>query len=254
MRIDVITIFPALFGQFLDHSIVARARERGIIDVAVHDLRDYTTDRHRTVDDAPYGGGPGMVMKPEPWFAALRDIAGEAELDDGQREIVLLSPRGEQLTQKIFEDLKDRDRMVLLCGRYEDVDDRVRKTWVTREISLGDYVINGGELAAQVMIEGIARLLPGAIGDPESAEQDSYSSGLLDHRHFTRPPEFEGMAVPDVLLSGDHEAIRRWRLKDSLETTQRRRPDLLKQKDLTKEERSILAKIASADTGNDSSS
>lgn len=248
MRIDVITIFPALFGPFLDHSIVARARERGIIDVAVHDLRDFTTDRHRTVDDAPYGGGPGMVMKPEPWFAVLRDIVGETQ--PPRSEVILLSPRGERLTQKIFEELKDRDWLVLLCGRYEGVDDRVRGRWVTREISLGDYVINGGELAAQVFVEGVARLLPGAIGDPESAQQDSYSTGLLDHRHYTRPPEYEGMAVPDVLLSGDHEAIRLWRLRDSLEATRRRRPDLLEQKELSEEERNILAEIASTDTKN----
>ena len=251
MRIDVITIFPALFGPFLDHSIVARARERGIIDVAVHDLRDYTTDRHRTVDDAPYGGGPGMVMKPEPWFAALGDVVGEAE---EKREVILLSPRGERLTQEIFEDLKHRDHLVLLCGRYEDVDDRVRQRWVTREVSLGDYVINGGELAAQVLVEGVARLLPGAIGDPESAQQDSFATGLLDHRHYTRPPEFEGMAVPEVLLSGDHETIRKWRLRDSLESTRRRRPDLLEQKELSKEERTILAEIASNDTENGSNS
>jgi tRNA (guanine37-N1)-methyltransferase len=243
MWIDVITIFPELFGPFLDCSIVGRARRRGILKVAVHDLRDYTADRHRTVDDTPYGGGPGMVMKPEPWFAAMRDIRGE-EPGRNDEEVVLLSPRGERLTQELIETLSGHRRLVLMCGRYEGVDDRVQQRWVSREISLGDYVINGGELAAQVLLEAVTRLLPGALGDPESALQDSFTTGLLDHRHFTKPREFEGLEVPEVLLSGNHEEIRRWRLRDALRTTQARRPELLERRKLTPEEKQILESIA----------
>jgi tRNA (guanine37-N1)-methyltransferase len=244
MKFSVITIFPELFDSFAQCSIVARAIGAGIVSLEVANLRDYATDRHNTVDDSPYGGGPGMVMKPVPWFAALDDVAGTVE--PGEDEVILLSPRGERLKQEIFEELKTRKRLIFLCGRYEDIDDRVRQRWVTREISLGDYVINGGELASQVVIEGVTRLLPGAISDPESAERDSFSSGILDHRHFTKPREFAGMQVPDVLLSGDHEKIRRWRLKDALKTTLERRPDLLQQRELTQEEQELLDQLITA--------
>lgn len=247
MIIDVITIFPELLGQFLDCSIVGRARKNGLLTITAHNLRDWTTDRHRTVDDLPFGGGPGMVMRPEPWFAALRALAGNAPAAGQGREIIFFSPRGERLTQKIIEKLSTTDHLVLLCGRYEEVDDRVRQRWATMELSLGDYIVTGGEVAAQVVIEGVTRLLPGAIGDPESAQQDSFSRGLLDHRHYTRPQEFEGMAVPAVLTSGNHEQIRRWRLRDSLETTVRRRPDLLERIELTDEEQQILREIRKED-------
>lgn len=242
MIIDVITIFPELLGSFLDCSIVGRARKNGLLTISTHNLRDWTADRHRTVDDIPFGGGPGMVMRPEPWFAALRDLTQNGEAGTS-REIILFSPRGERLTQRIIEKLSTTDHLLLLCGRYEEVDDRVRQRWATMELSLGDYIITGGELAAQVVIEGVTRLLPGAIGDPESARQDSFSRGLLDHRHFTRPQEYEGMAVPPVLTSGNHELIRRWRLRDSLEITWRRRPDLLESLELTDEEQQILREI-----------
>ena len=187
-----------------------------------------------------------MVMKPEPWFAALRAVVGE-DKENLNRETILLSPKGERLTQKLIERLCSRNHLVLMCGRYEDVDDRVRQQWVSTEISLGDFVINGGELAAQVLIEGITRLLPGALGDPESAGLDSFSSGILDHRHFTKPAEFERLKVPEVLLSGNHEEIRRWRLKDALTLTLRRRPDLLESKELTKEEKRLLKEIRNED-------
>lgn len=238
MKFSVITIFPELFDTFASCSIVGRAVEAGIVSVEVHDLRDFTTDRHKTVDDSPYGGGPGMVMKPEPWFAALESITGESA-----EETVMPSPRGEPLRQTIFEELADRRHLLFVCGRYEDIDDRVRQRWVTREISLGDYVINGGELAAQVMIEGITRLLPGAISDPGSAESDSFSTGLLDHRHFTKPREFAGLEVPEVLLSGDHEKIRQWRLRDAMWTTLARRPDLIDRDRMSAEERAVLDEL-----------
>jgi tRNA (guanine37-N1)-methyltransferase len=247
MKIDVITIFPELFGPFLECSIVGRARQRGLLEVSVHDLRDHATDRHRAVDDTPYGGGPGMVMKPEPWFAALRGVLGGERPDEAGAEVVLLSPRGSRLTQATLEQLGRGGRLVLMCGRYEGIDDRVRERWATVEVSIGDFVLGGGELAAQVIIEGITRLLPGAIGDPESAKQDSYSSGLLDHRHFTKPAEFEQMAVPEVLLGGNHEQIRKWRLRDALEVTRRRRPDLLERLQLTEEQKNLLREMEIGD-------
>ncbi len=245
MKIDVITIFPELFEPFLHCSIVGKTRKRLLLEVEVHDLRDYAADRHRTVDDTPYGGGPGMVMKPEPWFTALGDILGDPLPPSGQTqtEVIMLTPRGDRLTQESLERLSARQRLVILCGRYEGIDDRVRQRWVTSEISIGDFVLGGGELAAQVIIEGVTRLIPGAIGDPESAEQDSYSSGLLDHRHFTKPAEFEGLAVPEILLSGNHEEIRRWRLRDAIEATFRRRPDLLERLELTEEQKNTLRDI-----------
>lgn len=244
MKIEIITIFPELFSSFLNCSIIAKAQERNIVEVKLHDLRDYSTDKHRTVDDTPYGGGPGMVMKPEPWFAALEDVwqySPEDKPDD--QELIMLTPRGEKIHQKLFEELTDLNKIVMLCGRYEGFDDRVRSRWKPKEVSLGDFIINGGELAAQVIIEGVTRLLPGAIGDPESALQDSFSRGLLDHRHFTKPHSFQGLEVPEVLTSGNHELIRKWRLEDSLETTLLRRPELLESLELNKEEKRMLEDI-----------
>ena len=253
MRIDVITIFPELFEPFLGCSVVGRARERGLLDARLENLRDYAEGRHRIVDDTPYGGGPGMVMKPEPWFAALESLLAEGKGDEGGeeseegeeggRQVVLLTPRGELLRQETLEELSRLDHLVLLCGRYEGIDDRVRRRWATRELAIGEFVLGGGELAAQVIVEGVARLLPGALGDPESARRDSYSSGLLDHRHFTKPAAFAGLAVPEVLLSGDHERIRRWRLRDALEATLRRRPRLLEEVELDAEAEELLREI-----------
>lgn len=244
MKFSVITIFPDLFDSFRQCSLVGKAIEAGIISMDVEDLRSYTTDKHQMVDDSPYGGGPGMVMKPEPWFAALEAATENSSGEDHQ--LVMLTPRGEPLRQKIFEELKSFDRLTLMCGRYEDIDDRVRSYWKPREISLGDYVINGGELAAQIIIEGVTRLLPGAISDPESAEKDSFSSGILDHRHFTKPRDYNGLQVPEVLLSGDHERIRQWRLRDALRLTLERRPELLENSRLTDEQTAILDQLKAA--------
>ena len=246
MRVDVITIFPELFGIFLDCSIVGRARERGLLDIKIHNLREYATDKHRTVDDTPYGGGPGMVMKPEPWFKAISEILGQEQSSsnkDARGEVILLTPRGERLTQSSLERFAGMDHIVLLCGRYEGIDDRVRKRWASAEISLGDFVLNGGEVAAQAIIEGVIRLLPGALGDPESALLDSFTSGLLDHRHFTKPPEYDGLKVPKTLLSGNHEEIRVWRKRDALKTTLRYRPDLLENIQLDEELEALLLDI-----------
>lgn len=237
MRFDVITIFPELLEPFLACSIVGRALRAGVVGIAVSDLRDFTDDRHRTVDDSPYGGGPGMVMKPEPWFRALRAVAGVGS------EIILLTPAGERLDQGLLEGLARLEHIVLLCGRYEGIDDRVRQRWVTREISVGDYVISGGEAAAMVLIEGVVRLLPGALGDPESAARDSFAGGLLDHRHFTKPSLYDGLAVPEPLLSGNHAEIELWRRHDALLETLRRRPDLLAAADLSPEDRRLLEEI-----------
>ncbi len=246
MKIDVITIFPELFGPFLECSIVGRARDGGLLNVSVHNLRDFATGPHRTVDDAPYGGGPGMVMKPEPWFGALRSVLGPQESEQRRatgREVILLTPRGELLRQETVERLSRSNHLVILCGRYEGIDDRVRQRWATAEISIGNFVIGGGELAAQVIIEGVTRLLPGALGDSESARRDSFSSGLLGCRQFTRPAEFEELLVPKVLLGGNHEEIRRWRLRDALRTTLRRCPELLEQVESSEEIQALLREI-----------
>ena len=243
MRIDVITIFPALFEPFANCGIVGRARGKGLLHLAVHDLRQYAADRHRTVDDTPYGGGPGMVMKPEPWFAALRAILGSEESVSDSCEVVLLTPRGKRLEQTLLEQLSNRRRIVLICGRYEGIDDRVRQRWATMELSVGDFVLSGGELPAQTIIEGVTRLLPGAIGDPESAADDSFSTGLLGHRQFTKPTRNEGLSVPEELLGGDQEKIRLWRLRDTLEATLRRRPDMLDKAGLTEEMHNLLREI-----------
>ena len=229
MRIDVVTIFPDLFGPFLEESILGSAVRRGLLSVAVHDLRDWTSDRHRTVDDAPYGGGPGMVMKPEPLVAAIEDLAG-LKGPSRRAEVVLLSPQGDRLDQARLASLARAERLVLVCGRYEGVDERVA-AHVDEELSIGDYVLSGGELPALVVIEGIARLLPGAVGNPESIGSDSFQAGmagLLEGPHYTRPPVFGGLAVPEVLRSGDHAAVARWRAERARERTCARRPDLLR--------------------------
>jgi tRNA (guanine37-N1)-methyltransferase len=216
--------------------LVRRAIDRGLVDVRVHDLRDRTTDRHRSVDDVPYGGGPGMVFKPEPLFRAVDAIRESGDVD----AVVLTSPQGRRFTQREAERLSRLRHVVLLCGRYEGVDDRVRSALATEELSVGDYVLSGGELAALVIVDAVVRLLPGAVGDEASVEVDSFSRGLLDFPHFTRPAEFRGMRVPDVLVSGNHAEIRRWRKRESLRRTLETRPDLLPAADLDDEEREIL--------------
>ena len=236
MRFDLVTIFPRLCDGPLGEGIVRRAIERGLVDVQVHDLRDYTTDRHRSVDDVSYGGGPGMVFKPEPLFRAVDAIKAGGDVD----AVILTSPQGRRFTQREAERLAGLRRVVLLCGRYEGVDDRVRSGLATEELSVGDYVLSGGELPALVIVDAVVRLLPGAVGDEASVDVDSFSRGLLDYPHFTRPAEFRGLRVPDVLLSGNHADIRRWRTRESLARTLALRPDLLPSAELDDEEREIL--------------
>ena len=236
MRIDLVTIFPRLCDGPLGEGIVRRAIDGGLVDVRVHDLRDYTSDRHRSVDDVSYGGGPGMVFKPEPLFRAVDAIRGEAAIDT----VILTSPQGRRFTQREAERLAALDHIVLLCGRYEGVDDRVRERLATEELSIGDYVLSGGELPALVIVDAVVRLLPGAVGDGESVAADSFSRGMLDYPHFTRPAEFRGWRVPEVLLSGNHAEIRRWRTREALARTLALRPDLLPDAELDTEEREIL--------------
>lgn len=224
LRIDVITIFPDLIRQALSHGIVARAMETGLVRVEAHDLRTFTTDRHRRVDDAPFGGGPGMVMQAEPFFKAVETVMPEGP--SPSRPIVLLSPRGEKFTHVKARDYSQLERLVLLCGRYEGIDERVRTHLATEELSLGDFVLMGGEVPALAVIEASVRLIPGALGDDESSRQDSFENGLLDHPHYTRPADFRGLKVPAVLLSGDHAAISKWRGEEAARATRTRRPDL----------------------------
>lgn len=228
MRIDVITIFPAMIEAALAEGVVGRARARGVLDIRLHDLRDYTEDRHRTVDDVPYGGGPGMVMKPEPLFRAV-EAAVDVEKDEPRRPapVILMTPQGRLLTHEVATRLSALERMVVICGRYEGVDERVSQALATDEISIGDYVLSGGELPALVLIDAVARLVPGVVGDAESVVKESFADGLLDYPHYTRPAVFRGLAVPDVLVSGNHGEIERWRAQQRVRRTEERRPDLL---------------------------
>ena len=222
MRIDVVTIFPGIFESPLRESLLGRAIEAGLLDVGVHDLRDSTSDRHRQVDDESYGGGPGMVLKPEPVFAAVESLGA------GVRRTLLLSPAGRRLDQDLARELAVEPWLVLICGRYEGVDERVVEGLSAEEISIGDYVLSGGEIPALVLLEAVTRLVPGVVGSEESLERESFEDGVLDHPHYTRPSEFRGMRVPEVLLSGDHAEVERWRQEAALEKTRRNRPDLLK--------------------------
>ena len=227
MRIDVVTIFPPLLAGAFEHSIIKRARDRGIVDVQIHDLREHTDDRHRTVDDYPYGGGAGMVMKPEPWFRAVESLRDQG--DPGRT--ILLTPQGKRLNQRLIQRLASEDRLIILCGRYEGVDERVREHLVDEEVSIGDYVLSGGEPAAVVLVDAVVRLQPGALGSAESTVEESFADGLLEYPQYTRPPEFRGWRVPDILLSGDHGAVDRWRREQQIERTRQRRPDLLDESD-----------------------
>jgi tRNA (guanine37-N1)-methyltransferase len=224
VRIDVVTIFPETVRPFVGASLLGKAAERRLVDVRVHDLRDYATNRHRKVDDEPYGGGPGMVMTPEPFFAAVDAIAPDRKPDEPR--VLLLSPQGRRLTQSIVKELATLPSIVLLCGRYEGVDERVAEHLADEELSVGDYVLAGGEAAALVVIDAVARVLPGVVGDPESVARESFEDGVLDHPHYTRPEEFRGHRVPDVLLSGNHAEIERWRRDEAERRTRERRPDL----------------------------
>jgi tRNA (guanine37-N1)-methyltransferase len=224
MKFDVVTIFPRMFDAPLTDGVVARGVQAGLVDVVVHDLRDFTTDRHRVVDDVPYGGGPGMVLKPEPLFEAVDHIRASRGTPGA---IVLTSPQGKTLTQAEAARLAALEHVVILCGRYEGVDERVREHVATEEISIGDYVLSGGELAAMVIIDVVSRLVPGVVGDERSVSEDSFSHGLLDHPHYTRPAEYRGWTVPEVLLSGHHREIERWRRNEAVRRTRERRPEML---------------------------
>jgi len=230
LRFDIITIFPEFFRETIDCGIVRRARNAGLVQITAHDLRQWTTDKHHVVDDRPFGGGDGMVLKPEPIFAGVEALTGASRREElpANTRVVLLSAQGEVFSQAVAQDLSTSDsQIVLLCGRYEGVDERVSAALVTDEISIGDYVLSGGEPAAMVVIDAVVRLLPGALGSETSAVYESFSEGLLDYPQYTRPPEFRGMKVPEVLLSGNHAEIARWRKQAALEKTQRKRPDLL---------------------------
>lgn len=228
MRIDILSIFPELIAGAFEASIIRRARDAGRVDLRLHNLRDYTADRHRSVDAPPYGGGPGMVMRPEPWFRAVEQLR-ERGLPG---RVVLLTPQGERLEQATVRRLAAEDRLILLCARYEGIDERVRSGLADQEISIGDYVLSGGEPAAVVLVDAVVRLQPGALGSDQSALDESFSEPLLEYPHYTRPPEFRGWRVPDVLLSGDHGAIARWRREQQLRRTRERRPDLLQHRAL----------------------
>lgn len=235
MRIDIVTIFPEAFAA-LDVSIIGRARERGLLDIQVRDLRDYTTDRHRQVDDVPYGGGPGMVMKPEPFFAAIDALRAPGV----PCRLLLTSPQGRRFDQRVAEELARESYLIVLCGRYEGVDERVVTGLGAEEISIGDFVLTGGELAAMVIVDATVRLVEGVVGDQASVAAESFAGGLLDYPHYTRPAEFRGQRVPDVLLTGHHEQIRRWRRREQLRRTLERRPDLFSLDLLTEEDRALL--------------
>jgi tRNA (guanine37-N1)-methyltransferase len=263
MKADILTIFPGFFQGPLDHGITRRACEMGLAKIEVHDLRQFTHDRHRTVDDRPFGGGEGMVLKPEPLFECLETLQLASREDRlagrAKQSVILLSAQGQRFTQQVAAELATLDRIVLVCGRYEGVDERVADFLADRELSIGDYVLSGGELGAAVIIEAVTRLLPGAVGNEASTRQESFtaheqtelggadstcgSGGLLDYPHYTRPADFRGMPVPEVLLNGNHEEIRRWRRQRALEKTLRNRPDLLEGAVLSEEDARILARV-----------
>ena len=245
MQFEVFTLLPEVFPPYLESSILLRARQRGLVSVNVYNIRDYTHDKHHTTDDTPYGGGGGMIMKVEPVFEAIETVLG---LEPHQAQshsaypIIMLTPQGRVFTQSIAEELSQYERIALLCGRYEGLDERIREHLITDEISIGDYVLTGGELPALILIDAVSRLIPGVLGDPDGAADDSHATGLLEYPHYTRPPEFRGWKVPEILLSGDHGKVDQWRREQSLLRTLARRPDLLEKLDLTEKEKLFLKK------------
>jgi tRNA (guanine37-N1)-methyltransferase len=239
MEFDVFTLLPEVFPPYLESSILQRARQRGLIDVRVHNIRDWATDKHHVTDDVPYGGGGGMVMKVEPVFASIESVLGPSS----SVPLILLTPQGRVFNQKIALELSHHLRIGLLCGRYEGIDERIREHLVTDEISIGDYVLTGGELPALILIDAVSRLLPGVLGDPDGAFDDSHATGLLEYPHYTRPPEFRGWKVPDILVSGNHAKINKWRREQSLRRTLKRRPDLLETAPLSDADQKVLKKI-----------
>jgi tRNA (guanine37-N1)-methyltransferase len=253
VHFDILTLFPTLFESPLSQSIIKRAREAGLVSIALHDIRDYTTDKHRTADDTPYGGGGGMIMKPEPIFAAVEAILPGVPnllgMDEGpgtdhpSPPVILLSPQGRLFTQEIARELSKHSHLILICGHYEGVDERVRQILATDEISIGDYVLTGGEVPALVIVEAVTRLVPGVLGDPGATFEDSHTEGLLEYPHYTRPLVFRGHKVPEVLLSGDHAAVIRWRRQQALRRTWERRPDLLSKARLSEADKAFLRQL-----------
>jgi tRNA (guanine37-N1)-methyltransferase len=247
MEFDVFTLLPEVFPPYLESSILQRASQRGLIDVHVHNIRDWATEKHHVTDDEPYGGGGGMVMKVEPVFAALESVLGPLAGGSGC-PIILLTPQGRVFTQEIALELVQQPRLALICGRYEGFDERIREHLATDQISIGDYVLTGGELPALILIDAISRLLPGVLGDPNGPFNDSHAEGLLEYPHYTRPPEFCGWGVPEILLSGNHARIAGWRREQSLRRTLKHRPDLLEKANLSKSDRKLLEKIMTEET------
>ncbi|MFO7814293.1 MAG: tRNA (guanosine(37)-N1)-methyltransferase TrmD [Halanaerobiales bacterium] len=240
MKFDILTLFPGMFkGPFSD-SIIKNARDNGIIEINLIDIRDYTTDQHNTADDYPYGGGAGMVLKVDPIYYALKDITDEFK---EKATKILLTPRGKRLDQERVKELSNKDRLILICGHYEGVDDRIRENFVDLEVSIGDYVLTGGELPAMVLVDAVSRMLPEVLGHHDSKENDSFYNGILDYPHYTRPSEFKGMEVPEVLLSGNHQLVEKWRKKQALKRTYLMRPDLLKKTELTANQKELLREI-----------
>jgi tRNA (guanine37-N1)-methyltransferase len=240
VHFDILTLFPGMFSGPFEESILKRAREAGLVHIAIHNIRDYAAGRHRVTDDTPYGGGGGMIMKPEPIYAAAEAVLGE---DLGQVPVLLLTPQGQLFNQRLARELSRAHRLLLICGRYEGVDERVHRGLATHEISIGDYVLSGGELPAMVVVEAVARLIPGVLGDPGATFEDSHAEGLLEYPHYTRPSVFRQQEVPQVLLSGNHAEITRWRREQALRRTLERRPDLLQRANLSQEDRRLLLTI-----------
>lgn len=240
MRIDILTLFPEMFHSPFDASILKRARDSGIINIYLHNIRDYSQNKHRTVDDTPYGGGVGMVMQAEPLFKAMEHMA---ELHNQLGRVIMMCPQGRPLKQELAKELSKESRLIILCGHYEGIDERVKEKIVTDEISIGDYVLTGGELPAMVLVDAVSRMIPGVLGEMASAEADSFYNGLLDHSHYTKPREYQGLEVPEVLLTGHHKNIDLWRRRQSLLRTLDRRPDLFDNVELTTQDKKILQQI-----------
>lgn len=243
MQFDVFSLFPEVIKPYLEASILKRACQQKLLEVCFHNIREWTTDKHHITDDEPYGGGGGMVMKPEPIFAAIESVLGNPP----DCPVILLTPQGRLFTQHVAQEIAQHSRIALLAGRYEGVDERIREHLVTDEISIGDYVLTGGEIPALVVIDTVTRLIPGALGDPKGAQDDSHASGLLEYPHYTRPPDFRGWQVPEVLTSGDHARIARWRREQALYRTWRRRPDILASASLSKSDQAYLARLLGID-------
>ncbi|MGA9351369.1 MAG: tRNA (guanosine(37)-N1)-methyltransferase TrmD [Anaerolineae bacterium] len=254
MHFDILTLFPDIFESVFSESIVKRAREAGLVSIAIHNIRDYATDKHHITDDTPYGGGGGMIMKPEPIFRAVEAILGLEEGQEAEVPVILLSPQGRLFTQSAAREFSKHAHLVLICGHYEGVDERVRQFLATDEISIGDYVLTGGEIPAMVIVDAVTRLVPGVLGDPGATFEDSHAEGLLEYPHYTRPPVFRGWPVPEVLLSGNHAEIVRWRRQEALRRTFERRPDLLAKAQLSPADREFLRHLAQEEGSGGSSS